>query len=186
MVIKVENENYKNKRDVFNVINYVINPDREDLMGRGLIGFPDNQSIENIQNAVWKNKLYHKKTTGRNIRHMIISLSDEEMQYFSVEDLRDLGYYVGTEIYNGFMTVFGIHYPNGGNLHIHLVLDTVDFFTGLKFQESPQQLKKHSEMIKKFLGSLLPNGFYYNENFNINNGETEYVLQNSIDLEDLL
>ena len=187
MVIKVNKGNYTNKLDVFNVIRYVINPERDDLITSGLVGIPISASIEEIQNAFCKNKLYYRKTTGRNIRHIIISLSDEDMKYVDANALCNLGYYIANNIYVGYYMVFGIHQPMVGHLHMHLVVDTVNYFTGLKLQESPWQLKQHKEMIKKFLNSFLPDGLCYQENLrNFKLNEEEYNLQKSNNIQSLL
>ena len=73
-------------------------------------------------------KEYYHKTDKRMMRHIVVSFEDDISPY----NAYFLGWQIAAYYADRFQIVFGVH-EDAGNIHIHLVFNTVSFVDGLKY-----------------------------------------------------
>lgn len=89
--------------------------------------------------------VYHK-TSGRQVYHMILGFNQvEEALLMSSHMIDSYAYQVAYYFYNlGYQTVYAVH-RNQENLHIHIVINSVSYVDGRKYQTDFGTGKKELE-----------------------------------------
>lgn len=134
---------YKTPKDMHNLINYILNEEKDVLTG-GNILFNSPDAAYNKMMLVKKN---YRKTDGRLMRHLIFSPSDDENRFFSEEDLYDIAIQI-CMLFEGYQAIFTIHRNTGRN-HIHIAINTVSYIDGKKININLYRLKN---TINKIVG----------------------------------
>lgn len=75
---------------------------------------------------------YHK-TNGVQLKHFLITFSNEEIAELDFEDLYNLAIEVG-RLFGEYQMVFGIHIDTG-HVHLHFCMNTVSFLDGKKYSD---------------------------------------------------
>lgn len=137
--------NYSNKNAVENVIRYVTrsrpNEDRADSLisygGSGVrcYGTPE----EMINQFLYVQYVYNiDRRGGRRLYHEVFNLTDEDFKRLCF-DLNQVNIFAQTicNVYYkmGHQVVYAIHYEPEEHLHIHFVVNTINFRTGRKWHE---------------------------------------------------
>lgn len=170
-IFKIKPEGYSTLLDMENLVSYVFDNKKHTINGFTggqllLIGTCDD-IMEQILNV----KHIYYKMHGRQLRHMVLSLSEEEMQSIGVYEL----YYISTEICRllpEYQIGFALHQEKN-HLHAHFVLNTVSCYTGLKFQMSRFELREFKKEIASLILRYMKGyvGYEYIENID---GEVEF------------
>lgn len=139
-VLKIKNASYHGEQSLENVVNYIL---RSGHVG-GLAVDP--------QYAVYQmelvKQLWHK-TEGRQVRHFILSFSNQEV--LTYDEAMEYGYQISRYFSNQRQIVFGIHF-NTNHLHIHFALNTVSYTEGHMFSAGPSDYWK----FRNYIQGLMP------------------------------
>ena len=139
-ILKVKNHSYAGKEALENVINYVL---RSEYCG-GLAVDPEHAVFQmELIKQLWL------KTDGRQVRHIILSFSKNEIlcNYEAME----YGYQICHFFGDRFQIVFALH-TDTDYAHLHFVLNTVSFVDGFKFSAGlPDYLA-----LRSYIQSLMP------------------------------
>lgn len=142
---------YKNTDAVENVIRYILRERycetrRPDLISYGGAGIDINASAATIINQFLAIQNLYKidERGGRRLVHEVYSFSDEEFKMLG--ENYALVDYVAREISayfyaQGFQIVYAIHNESGKRVHIHFVMNTINFRTGKKFVSRGEDFK---------------------------------------------
>lgn len=133
--VHLNSSGYKTPQEMYNLINYVLNEEKDVLVG-GNILFNSPNAVYNEMMLVKKN---YRKTDGRLMRHLIFSPSDDENRFFSEEKLYDIAIKI-CMLFEGYQTIFSIHRNTGRN-HIHIAINTVSYINGKKIDINLYKLK---------------------------------------------
>lgn len=130
-IVKVINNTYGNEKDLENLVNYVIQPShcKCGLYGATAMNVGNVADMVNSMKVVKKE---FKKPEGRQLLHIVVSFDDKDESWVTPQIAYELGYRFAALYLNGQQTVFGVH-DNTDNLHIHIVLNSVSYVTGLKY-----------------------------------------------------
>ncbi len=148
----IKNETYPTKRDLENLINYAVgNHCICGLCGATgmLLSHPNNmyQTMLQLKKEFCKN-------SGRQALHLIVSIDKTDSLWITPQIVLELGYALATSQYlSGTQTLFGVH-DNTDKLHLHMVINSVRYDSGLKVSLSTQTAFYH---ISKFLNDMLSN-----------------------------
>lgn len=146
---------YTNPDVVENVIRYVtrtrVNEQRADeLIAIGGKGIYYNLPVEDIINQFWGvQDLYNiNQRGGRRIVHEIYSLSDQDFIDMNCEYIN---VYVVAELISeyyfkqGHQVLFAIHRDPEKKVHIHFVINSVNYINGKKYHSSKMDLDERKE-----------------------------------------
>lgn len=152
VVVKIMPNGYMDKNAVADLIHYVMKDKRtgEYVRYRGSLGV-DSYSIERMVEQFQIVKGAFDKTGGRQVRHFIVSFSDDEnMGPFCT-------YAIGFKIAEYFgdchQVVFGVH-EDTARLHIHLIINTVSYIDGKMYSKGPNEAKKLEQYIDGIVRSF--------------------------------
>lgn len=120
-IILVQNE-YKGTASLRRVIDYALSGA---LMGG--YGLDPNYAFEQM----FLVKSTHDKTNGSQLKHFVISFTDQEMLYLDFNDILQMGFSMGMFL-KDYQLIYGIHL-NTQHVHMHCVMNTVSFRDGHKF-----------------------------------------------------
>ena len=146
----IKNETYPTKKDLENLINYTVgNHCICGLFGATgmMLSHPYNiyQSMLQLKNEFCKN-------SGRQALHLIVSIDKTDSLWVTPQIALELGYALATSQYlSGTQTLFGVH-DNTDKIHLHIVINSVRYDSGLKVSLSIQTAYYH---ISKFLNNKL-------------------------------
>ena len=136
-IIKVSNSHSSLK----NVINYVTKKEKTTVrLISGLNCSPESAFME-----MQTTKELHSKTGGRTYKHIIQSFPPNEK--LSPEQAHKIAVEFATEcpLFKGYEILVATHLDRG-HLHSHLILNSVSFETGRKFQMSKQDLQSMKDL----------------------------------------
>ena len=130
--LKVIKSGYNTPKQMTDLIKYIIDEQRHDI--RGMVGgsMLITGSVQAVYSQMMDCKKRMNKLKGWNMRHIIISLSDRELEY--VDD--DKAYMIAMEIcrrFFGYQIVFALHHETG-RLHMHFGVNTVSYLDGYKLR----------------------------------------------------
>lgn len=127
-----------NKVSLKKTLNYICKEEKTDkklILGKDCI--PENAYEEMME----VKKLY-KKLEGRDKIHFVQAFSPKDK--LTYEEAHEIGLKMA-EYFKGFQVVIATHIDKE-HIHNHIVLNTVNFETGLKFHQSRQDLQKIKEL----------------------------------------
>ena len=139
-ILKIKNHSYEGEEALANVVNYVL---RSDYYG-GLAVEPD-YAVFQMQRV----KQLRQKTDGRQVRHMILSFSKNEV--LAYYEAMEYGYQICRYWGDCFQIVFALH-SDTDYVHLHFVLNTVSFIDGSKFSAGPSDYWA----FRNYIQSLMP------------------------------
>lgn len=122
-LILVRNE-YQDYRALYRVLDYVL---RSNLCGG--YGIDPDMAYEQM---VLVKEAYHTRT-GVQLKHFLITFSDNEMIYLDFYEILDLGFEVG-KFFGEYQMVYGIHLDSN-HTHLHFVMNTTSFLDGHKYSD---------------------------------------------------
>ena len=138
-LLKIVDGSYFNEDAMVRVINYVC---RSGYVG----GLGVNPECAALQMSLVKH-IWHKPE-GRQIRHFLLSFSDDES--IDLDGLMAYGYQIASYYYEmGYQIVFGVH-TNTNHPHIHFAVNTVNFRNGYMYSQGwadAERLKIHIQTI---------------------------------------
>lgn len=129
-MFKMKYESYKEIKDLENLINYAVREEKCREAGYGAQGLLKGSPEEMIQ-QMYDIKRSFSKMNGRQAKHFILSFSKDEEEFIGPQEAMAIGYMV-SGYFPEYQIVFGVH-TDTDNLHIHFVMNTVSFVTGLKY-----------------------------------------------------
>lgn len=153
LFVQVRNAPYKKERDLRNVIAYTFGEHCKcGLYGaQGLLVGTADSMCANIM----AEKREFSKDSGRMAIHIIVSFDQYMMKYINPEVALRIGYDICAECFPGFQIIFGVH-DNTDNLHIHFVVNTVSYYTGMKFSKSIYDFQKIIAEMERIVNAYKP------------------------------
>lgn len=151
-IIKLEKSGYKSCEDMKNLIDYVMSEERHLIHGKtGGTMLLVNGAVTPYEQMM-RIKCQYNKVNGRYMRHLIVSLSDYEMQYIGIERLYEIAGEISGNLFAGYQVLYAIHQETG-RIHVHMAINTVSFLDGRKLQIHLQSLRME---IKKIISRYVP------------------------------
>ena len=89
---------------------------------------------------------YHK-TEGVQLKHFLLTFSDEEMMHLDFKDLLELGFQVG-KVLERYQIVYCIHLDSD-YIHMHFVMNTVSFEDGKKYSDGLVGFQRIKDFLEK-------------------------------------
>lgn len=123
-----------NKVSLKNTLNYICQEEKTD---KKLISGKDCIAENAYQEMMTVKKMY-QKLTGREKIHFVQAFSPKDKMTY--EQAHEIGIRMA-EYFKGFQVVVATHIDRE-HIHNHIVLNTVNFNTGLKFHQSKQDLQR--------------------------------------------
>lgn len=139
-ILKIKNHSYASEAALENVVNYVLRSDRYG----GLAVDPEYAVFQmQLVKQLWQ------KTDGRQVRHMILSFSKDEVlaNYKAME----YGYQICQYFGDRFQIVFALH-TDTDHVHLHFALNTVSFVDGIKFSAGLSDYWR----LRNYIQSIMP------------------------------
>ena len=129
MRCRVGNKKYHDDQAIEDVMNYILREDkvREGYMG----GFAVNPSM--VEDQFEMIAEVFGKNYGVRLRHMILSFSPSEE--IDLHDAKNIAYRVASYYGNDYQIVWACH-TDARCLHVHMVMNTVSYQTGMKYDGS--------------------------------------------------
>lgn len=152
------NKNYKNRTALENAINYAVAKKDKQRNKVGKVRFVGGVGVDytNADKAVCQMrtiKKYYGKTSGRQLYHYCLSFTED------VEDAQQvyiIGKIIAEDFFRGHQVIFGVHEDSkSGHLHIHYVVNSVSYETGLKWHMSAKEFKDFKKEMEKSAKRLL-------------------------------
>ena len=147
---------YENENVIENVIRYVTRSSvrenrRSNLIAYGGLGVRTFGSIEDIifQMQIVQEIFNIKGRKGKRLLHETFNIMDIEFEEMGKDfgKVYALAYDCCQYYYSlGHQVVFAVHYEQDKRVHIHFVVNTINFFNGLKFHNfiSDAQRREHT------------------------------------------
>lgn len=150
MCIQAGNKKYHDDQAVEDVMKYIL---RDDKVQEGCVGgFAVNPSMAEEQFKMIAQ--VYGKDYGVRLRHMILSFSpNEEIDLY---DVKNIAYQVASYYGNNYQIVWACH-TDARCLNVHMVMNTVSFQTGMKYDGSKADYYGFEKHIN---GVLEPYGTY--------------------------
>lgn len=150
--LMVVHNDYPDERSLQKVLNYALNTS---FYG----GYAVDPEAAFEQMMFVKRNAY--KVSGVQLKHFILSFSDQEMLYLNFEDLLHLGFQIGNFL-KEYQLVYGIH-TNTEHIHMHFVMNTVSFLDGHKYADGLYTFRKMCSFLAayypRFSVQLYPSGY---------------------------
>ena len=165
LIFKIKN--YTNENVIENMVNYIAASPYIECVGMsGCFLYPGQELPEGISNAFNAVKNVYYKNDGQLIQHIIIGL--EDIEKVTENDAAIIATRISDYFFvRGYQTFWGLHYGSGGNesyRHIHLVINTINGVTGLRYAPTYENMGD----LKKFLEKLYTEyswSYYTSESF---------------------
>lgn len=129
-IIKFVNHSYDKQEDLKNLLLYALTDKKTGAWLEYVGGINVDPKLSLFEMMYVKKSF--RKTTGRQLRHIIVS---PDTDYFSRLTPQDL-YYIALRIsaYYGrsYQIVFGVH-TDTQKIHIHFIMNTVSFIDGMMY-----------------------------------------------------
>ena len=139
-ILKIKNDSYDGENALENVVNYVLQSDRYG----GLAVDPEHAVFQmRLVKQLWS------KTDGRQVRHMILSFSKDEV--LANYEAMEYGYQICQYFGDRFQIVFALH-TDTDHVHLHFVLNTVSFVDGIKFSAGLSDYWR----LRNYIQSIMP------------------------------
>ena len=155
ITFKRMNAGYKNTPAIRHLLRYAIYEKGYEKKFRYWGARNLSKDVEKASREIITMQRLLGKNEGRLMHHFIISfpleIQDVQVVYVLAEVLAD---YLGQE----YQLFYGVH-TDEPNLHIHLVMNSVSFKTGLKWTKGKSEFMEWGDNIKRMLEELL-NEYY--------------------------
>jgi len=147
---QVGDKKYHDEQAVADVINYVLREDKaqKDCIG----GFAVNPMMAKEQFLMTAQA--YGKAFGVRLRHMILSFSPDEK--LSLNDAKNIAYQIAAYYGYSYQIIWACH-TDAKCLNIHMVMNTVSYRTGMKYDGSKADYYCFQDHINRVLG---PYGMY--------------------------
>lgn len=148
--IKAGNHKYHDDDAIADVIDYVLRNDKTEPE------FTGGMAV-NVRFAKEQFEIVAKacgKDFGTRLRHMILSFSPNER--ITVLDAKNIAYQVAGYYGYLYQIIWSVHLDSG-HIHIHMVMNTVSYRTGLKYDGSKEDYYRFIDYVN---GVLAPYGMY--------------------------
>lgn len=152
VVVKIMPNSYMDKNAVADLIHYALTDKGtgECVRYRGSLGV-DSCSAERMVGQFQIVKRAFDKTGGRQVRHLIVSFSDDEnMGPFCTYAI---GFKIAEYFGDCYQVVFGVH-EDSARLHIHLIINTVSYIDGKMYSKGPNEAKELEQYINGIVRSF--------------------------------
>ncbi len=123
-------------------LDYVMNPKKcypQHIIGYGI-------SVKLAALSMKCTQRIHKKTGGRDFVQIVISYKKDSI---SLDKAAEISYRF-LKFYNEYQSIAATHHHTK-NVHTHIILNTVNFCTGLKFSHSQNDLREFKEYVEQVL-----------------------------------
>ena len=151
-IVKVVNEKYERENCLKNLINYAIHSSHCKCGLYGATGMLVGSVME-MADSMKSVKKDFKKMEGRQLLHLIVSFDNGGESWVTPQIAYEIGYRFAATYLVGKQVVFGVH-DNENNVHIHFVINSVCYDTGLKygiaFGEPEVMRHRIEDMIEKY------------------------------------
>lgn len=136
-VLKLIRDTYINQDAMYNLINYVLNPQKMPSWCYGGTGI----SLTNPADSMYKIKNVYDKMVGKQAEHFVLAFSSKESRLLNSYFVEQIAYDV-CKFFDGMQVLFALHEIGNtylsadygdDNMHIHFVVNTVNMRTGNKF-----------------------------------------------------
>lgn len=134
-VVEMIQSHYKTKAAVKKIINYIFDPEKTspEIMG-GVFCSPATA----VQEFLLTKALY-KKEKGRQVIHLTQAFAPtDNVTPEMVKEIADK--FLQHACFKGFQVAYAVH-TNKSHLHTHFVINTVNYETGKKWQQTKEELK---------------------------------------------
>ena len=160
-MLKVVNTNYQSVNDVARLVYYVMNPNKRynNIYGSQLLYL--YQDTRDTARQILNVNAFYGKTQGSIVRHFIISYP----YYNEVITPQTITHAVHQLILmelQGYPCIFAVH-ENTDYSHIHLVVGTVNLYSGMKFP------------VKKETYLTMADTLQLNTSYRMQNGRIRYI-----------
>lgn len=146
----------QNRTALKNLINYAMDLQKTTSGIVGVLGAPCENSIQEIIQYFDKTQINFGKKKGRLAYHFVIALSPEEQKKIPKKKYKKIGYKIASFFDDeGFQTVFALH-ENTEQLHFHIVVNSVNYYTGKKYHFSRKKLSEFKMIVADIISQYLP------------------------------
>lgn len=145
-VVKIVKQTYMKKIDRRNLIYYIMNPEKTEGKYTGAWGTGSGDPGQVIEQMEKVKRAYGKEGGFRGLRHFIVSFEEENV---SKEEAYFIAYDIARFYSRKYQICFGVH-TDTEHLHIHFVLNTVNYMDGKMFSEGiceMQELKMYVNQV---------------------------------------
>ncbi len=128
------------------MLDYILNPQKTNEMLVSGIGCRPN--TEDALRTMWNTKDSYRKTAKRQVVHSVLSFDSREP--VTNQEVLNISRKIAEEIYCGHQCVIAVH-TNTAHLHSHIVVNSVNVATGLKFNTHKKDFLKQRDLISQIL-----------------------------------
>lgn len=147
---------YKNRRAMYYVIQYVTRTRKNETRKNELIAFGILGASSNPQEAIDQFYIVQSRLKGSNVGkrvfHETLQLKKEEVNIFESATLYqfalECAYFYFRE---GYQVCFAVHNDYEKGCHIHFVVNPVNFLTGMKFNNNYNKEKEREVLFNQIL-----------------------------------
>lgn len=159
IIVRFQNEYYTKKSDLINLLAYVagFGKKKQKILYVGTNGL--SKDYVKAERQMKKVKKYYNKCDKRVAYHLVVSFP-ETIQNESLVIATSKR--IAKELFSDYQVYYVVH-GTKKNLHIHFVINSVSYITGLKYHHS----KNDTQLLKKKIEKI----------FEISSDETAYYLK---------
>ena len=129
-IIKFVNHSYDKQEDLKNLLLYALT-DKKTGAWLEYVGGINVDSKLSLFEMMYVKKYFHK-TTGRQIRHIIVSPDTDYFFRLTPQDLYYIALRISAFYGCAYQIVFGVH-TDTEKIHIHFIMNTVSFIDGMMY-----------------------------------------------------
>ncbi len=145
-ILKFINGQNKNKQYLTDIYSYITDSAKTD---NGTLVGTQGCSREHPLEDIFRNKLLHNKSHGKQGEHFVISFPSSKSGK-SPLDVLNVAKEIVSIVYPENMGIIAVH-TDSRFLHAHVILDSVNAITGKKFSQSPSDLNRVKQKANKIL-----------------------------------
>lgn len=151
-IVKVIDNEYKTKRALYKVLDYVLY-NSEEVGGCG-IGITSLDGIFREFELI--KRVWGKDAEGfRQVKHFVVSFKRNEVTYKTLEQIAfAIAEYYGKK----YQVLYGIH-TDTNNLHIHYAVNSVSFIDGKMLSEGYWELQFHIKEVNEIISDFKSHKF---------------------------
>lgn len=149
--VKIVNREYNDWRAIYDVINYIFRDGfipLEYVGGYGIL-FADGDYADDIIEQFETVKIIYKKECFKLLKHFVMTFDPYE-NITSVE-AREIAWEFMEYFRGNYQVVFAVH-TDTSNVHVHIVMNTTNVFTGNNYKEFLE-----IDKINEFLNNIMIN-----------------------------
>lgn len=154
----VFNDNHKGKKALYNAMNYIVAKKDKDREKTGKARFVGGMGVDytNIDKAVRQMravKKYYGKTDKRQLYHYCLSFTKD---IGDAQQVYMVGRSIADKFFSGYQVLFAVHEDSKSrHLHIHYIVNSVSYKTGLKWHMSKKEFTEFKKKIEESAEQLL-------------------------------